>query len=248
MKTTGNTILITGGASGIGRGLAEAFHKLGNQVIICGRRQAVLEEVTAANPGMASLPLDITDCTSINSCVAQAINRFPKLNALINNAGVMQLEDTKASPASLADAEAMVMTNLLGTIRMSAAILPHLQRQSRSALLTVTSGLAFVPLTSAPTYCATKAAAHSYTVSLRQQLQGTSVEVIELAPPYVQTELLGKHQATDPKAMPLADYISETMALLERGETEVIVERCKPLRFAAETGRMDEMIRMLNSM
>lgn len=248
MKTTDNTILITGGASGIGRGLAEAFYKLGNQVIICGRRQSVLDEVTAANPGMASLPLDITDSASINDCIAQAISRFPTLNALINNAGVMQLEDIKASPASLADAEATVMTNLLGTIRMSAAILPHLLRQSRSALFTVTSGLAYVPLTAAPTYCATKAAVHSYTVSLRQQLQGTSVEVIELAPPYVQTELLGKHQATDPKAMPLADYISETMALLEQGETEVIVERCKPLRFAAETGRMDEMIRMLNVM
>lgn len=248
MKTTDNTILITGGATGIGRGLAEAFHQLGNQVIICGRRQGILDEVTAANPGMASLPLDITDTASIQGCVAQAVKRYPTLNVLINNAGVMQIEDIKASPASLANAEAMVITNLLGTIRMSVAILPHLQQQSRSALMTVTSGLAYVPLTAAPTYCATKAAVHSYTVSLRQQLQGTSVEVIELAPPYVQTELLGKHQATDPKAMPLADYISETMALLGRGETEVIVERCKPLRFAAENGRMAEMIKMLNSL
>jgi uncharacterized oxidoreductase len=247
MKTTDNTILITGGATGIGRGLAQAFHKLGNQVIICGRRQAVLDEVTAANPGMASLPLDITDSGSIKDCVALAVKRHPALNVLVNNAGVMQLEDIKASPASLADAEAMVMTNLLGTIRMSAAILPHLLRQARSTLFTVTSGLAYVPLTAAPTYCSTKAAVHSYTVSLRQQLQGTSVEVIELAPPYVQTELLGKHQATDPKAMPLADYISETMALLEQGEVEVIVERCKPLRYAAENGRMEEMIGMLNA-
>lgn len=248
MKMTGNTILITGGATGIGRGLAEAFHKLGNQVIICGRRQRVLDEVTAANPGMSSLTLDITDNGSIKECVEQAVGRHTALNVLINNAGVMMLEDIKASPASVADAEAMVETNLLGTIRMSAAILPHLLRQSRSALFTVTSGLAYVPLTMSPTYCSTKAAVHSWTVSLREQLKGTSVEVIELAPPYVQTELLGAHQASDPKAMPLADYISETMALLQQGETEVIVERCKPLRYAAENGRMDEMIRMLNAM
>lgn len=246
MKTTDNTILITGGASGIGRGLAEAFHKLGNRVIICGRRQGALDEVTAANPGMLSLPLDITDNDSIQGCVEHAIYHYPSLNVLINNAGIMCLEDVKASPAYLPDAEAMVMTNLLGTIRMSAAILPHLLRQPRSALFTVTSGLAYVPLTVAPTYCGTKAAVHSYTMALRQQLQGTSVEVIELAPPYVQTELLGAHQATDPNAMPLADYIGETMALLAAGETEVIVERCKPLRFAAEQGRMDQMMRTLN--
>lgn len=247
MQTTNNTILITGGATGIGRGLAEAFHKLGNQVIITGRRQGALDEATAANPGMASLTLDITDDASVQRCVEQAIKRFPALNVLINNAGVMRLEDIKAaSPSAQADAEDMVITNLLGTIRMSAAVLPHLLRQPRSALFTVTSGLAYVPLTLAPTYCGTKAAVHSYTMALRQQLQGTSVEVIELAPPYVQTELLGAHQATDPNAMPLADYISETMALLERGETEVIVERCKPLRFAEKNGQMDAMIQMLN--
>lgn len=248
MKTTNNTVLITGGATGIGRGLAQAFHKLGNQVIICGRREGILDEVTAGNPGMASLPLDITDKDSIQSCVAKAIHRYPALNVLINNAGIMHLEDIKASRASLADAESTVITNLLGTIRMSAVLLPHLLEQPRSALVTVTSGLAYVPLTTAPSYCATKAAVHSYTVSLRQQLKGTSVEVIELAPPYVQTELLGMHQATDPNAMPLADYINETMALLEQGETEVIVERCKPLRFAAENGRVDEMMRTLNSL
>lgn len=246
MKMTDNTILITGGATGIGRGLAEAFHKLGNRVIICGRRQSLLDEVTAANPGMASLPLDITDDAMIRRCVEHAIYRYPSVNVLVNNAGVMSLEDIKASPDAVADAEAMVTTNLLGTIRMSAAILPHLLRQPRSALFTVTSGLAYVPLTAAPTYCGTKSAVHAWTMAMREQLKGTSVEVIELAPPYVQTELLGAHQATDPNAMPLADYIGETMALLAQGETEVIVERCKPLRYAAENGRMAQMIEALN--
>ncbi|AKJ69335.1 oxidoreductase [Pandoraea thiooxydans] len=246
MNITGNTILITGGASGIGRALAEAFHKLGNQVIICGRRQAALDEVTAANPGMVSLQLDITDKASIAALAEQAIARFPALNVLINNAGIMREEDIKQSPAELHDAEQTIATNLSGTLRMSAALLPHLLEQPRSTLVTVSSGLAFVPMFSSPTYSATKAAIHSYSMSLRHQLQGTSVEVVEIAPPYVQTELLGEFQATDPNAMPLAEFIDEVMELLERGESEVIVERCKPLRFAAESGRMAEMIRTVN--
>lgn len=246
MNITGNTILITGGASGIGRGLAEAFHKRGNQVIISGRRQAALDKVTAANPGMASLQLDITDKANIAAVAKQAMARFPALNVLINNAGIMRVEDTKRSPTSLGDAEETIATNLLGTLRMSAALLPHLLQQPRSTLVTVSSGLAFVPMFSSPTYSATKAAIHSYSMSLRHQLQGTSVEVVEIAPPYVQTELLGEFQASDPNAMPLADFIGEVMQLLERGESEVIVERCKPLRFAAESGRMAEMIRTVN--
>lgn len=246
MNITGNTILITGGASGIGRALAEAFHKLGNQVIISGRRQAALDEVTAANPGMVSLQLDITDKASIAALAEQAIARFPALNVLINNAGIMREEDIKQSPADLHDAEQTIATNLSGTLRMSAALLPHLLKQPRSTLVTVSSGLAFVPMFSSPTYSATKAAIHSYSMSLRHQLQGTPVEVVEIAPPYVQTELLGEFQATDPNAMPLAEFIDEVMQLLERGESEVIVERCKPLRFAAESGRMAEMIRTVN--
>ncbi|MGI4847760.1 MAG: SDR family oxidoreductase [Janthinobacterium lividum] len=247
MNITGNTILITGGASGIGRALAEAFHQLGNQVIISGRRQSALDEVTAANPGMASLPLDITDQASIARFTDGARAAYPELNVLINNAGIMRLEDIKASPASLPDAEEMVVTNLLGTIRVTAALLPHLMKQPRSTLVTVSSGLAFVPLAGAATYCATKAAIHSYSMSLRQQLKGTSVAVVEIAPPYVQTELIGEFQASDPNAMPLADFIAETMTLLERGDAEVIVERCKMLRYAAENGRMEEVMGALNS-
>lgn len=246
MNMTGNTILITGGASGIGRGLAEALHKLGNQVVISGRRQDALDQVTAANPGMASLKVDITDTASIQAFTTLAISQFPALNVLINNAGIMRTENIKASPESLQDAEETVVTNLLGTIRVSAALLSHLLKQPASTLMTVSSGLAFVPLVAAPTYSATKAAIHSYSMSLRHQLQGTSVEVIEIAPPYVQTELLGAFQATDPHAMPLADFISETMRLLAAGASEVIVERCKPLRFAAENGKMADMIKVLN--
>ncbi|WP_152048825.1 SDR family oxidoreductase [Aureimonas psammosilenae] len=244
MKMTGNTILITGSTTGIGRALAEAFHKLGNQVIVSGRRQNKLDEVTVANPGMASLPLDITDPASIEAFVAKAVSNFPALNVVINNAGIMRMEKMVDSPASLSDAEEMIATNLLGTVRVSAALLPHLLKQPKGTLINVSSGLAFVPHINAPTYSATKTGVHFYTMSLRRQLQGTNVDVVEIVPPYVQTELLGTFQLSDPHAMPLADFISETMGHLESGASESVVENCKPFRFAAENGKIAEFMEM----
>ena len=238
MNTTGNTILITGGGSGIGRALAESFHKLGNRVIIAGRRKQVLDETTAANPGMSSAVLDIEDAASIRAFAAKLIADFPTLNAVIHNAGIMRPENLLAQPEELTDAEAIITTNLLGPIRLTAALLPHLQKQAHAAILTLTSGLAFTPLAMAPTYNATKAAIHSWTQSLRYQLKSTNIEVVELVPPYVQTELMGSAQASDPRAMPLADYISETINLIKTqpDATEILVERVKPLRFAEQNG------------
>jgi uncharacterized oxidoreductase len=161
MKLTGNTILITGGGSGIGRGLAEQLHKLGNQVIIAGRRKQALDETTGANPGMKSLPLDIEDSAGIRTFAAEATAKFPTLNVLVNNAGIMRPENLIAQQPDLADAEAIVTTNLLGPIRMTAALLPHLQKRPNAVIVNVSSGLAFLPLALTPTYCATKAALHS---------------------------------------------------------------------------------------
>ena len=239
MKITGNTILITGGGSGIGRGIAEAFHKLGNKVIIAGRRKQVLEDTTAANPGMSSVILNIEDPANIREVAAKLATDYPALNVVIHNAGIMRRENLLAQPADLADVEATITTNLLGPIRLTAALLPQLQKQPHATIVTVTSGLAFVPLALTPTYCATKAAIHSYTESLRYQLKSTNIEVVELAPPYVQTELMGSHQASDPRAMPLADYLTETIELLKTqpSATEILVERVKPLRFAAANGQ-----------
>ena len=236
MNMTGNTILITGGGSGIGRALAEAFHARGNQVVIAGRRQALLDQVAAANPGMRTAALDIEDADSIRRVAGQLAQEVPALNAVLHNAGIMRTE--RLRDGSLADAEATVATNLLGPIRLTAALLPALLAQPRAAILTVTSGLAFVPLALNPTYCATKAAIHSYTQSLRTQLKDTAVQVIELAPPYVQTELTGERQASDPAAMPLADYVAETLALLEAHPDagEILVERVKRQRFAEASG------------
>jgi uncharacterized oxidoreductase len=242
MKTTGNTILITGGGSGIGRGLAEAFHALGNKVIVAGRRKHVLDETTAANPGMASLTLNIEDPAGIVAFAAQVAAEHPTLNVLINNAGIMRIEKL----GDLADAEAIITTNLLGPIRLTAALLPHFQKQAHSTIMNVSSGLAFVPLAPTPTYCATKAAIHSYTESLRYRLKGSTTEVLELIPPYVATDLMSG--ASDPRAMPLKDYIAEVMNIIKTQPeaTEICVERVKALRLAAPGAHYDAVFNGLN--
>lgn len=247
MKTTGNTILITGGGSGIGRGLADAFHAMGNQVIVAGRRQSALDAAVAANPGMASFVFDIADKASIGIFAEQVATQYPSLNVLINNAGIMRAEKLLPSSEDNGDAEAIVATNLLGPIRLTAALLPQLQKQPYSAVMNVSSGLAFVPLSLTPTYCATKAAIHSYTQSLRYQLRGTSTEVIELIPPYVATDLMSG--ATDPRAMPLAEFLAEVMGIIEvqPDVTEICVERVKGLRFAAESGKYDAVFQGMNA-
>lgn len=249
MNPTGNTILITGGGSGIGRALAEAFHAQGNQVIIAGRRRSALEEVTAANKGMKFLTLDIENGDDFQRFISEIKAEYPDLNIVINNAGVMKSEDLKTGLDTLPVTESTIETNLLGPLRLTAALMPILLRQPQATIMTVTSGLASVPLAMTPTYCATKAAIHSWTQSLRYQLRDTAVEVLEIAPPYVQTELMGSHQATDPNAMPLADYIAETMTLLKNPPPngEILVERVKMLRFAEKNGNYDQVFTTVNS-
>ncbi len=246
MNVTGNTILITGGGSGIGRALAQELQKLGNQVVIAGRRQNALDETTAANPGMKSLQLDIESPAAIRAFAAQAAARFPSLNVLINNAGIMRAENLLAQQEDLNDAEATVTTNLLGPIRLTAALLPHFEKQPHATIINVSSGLAFVPLVFTPTYCATKAAIHSYTQSLRYQLKSTSVEVLELIPPYVQTDLMDG--VADPRAMPLDKFIAEVMEILKSKPTpaEICVKNVGHLRLAAEQSRYDATFDGLN--
>jgi uncharacterized oxidoreductase len=248
VQISGNTIIITGGGSGIGKALAEKFHAAGNKVIITGRGKARLDAVAAANPGMVAMALDIADGAAISTFATQILADFPSANVLINNAGMMVAEAMTADAVNVATADETVITNLLGTIRLSSALLPHFQKQHQAAIMTVSSGIAFVPLALTPAYGATKAGIHSWSIALRHQLRDTSVQVIELAPPYVQTELMSAEQAKDPHAMPLAEFIDEVMAIIANNPNveEVIVERCKPLRYAVEEGRLDEMMALLN--
>ena len=227
MKLTGNTIFITGGGSGIGRGLAEALHKLGNQIIISGRRKSHLDATTRANSGMASFELNINDPARIAAVTKKLIAQFPTLNVLINNAGVMRIDDA-ADAIDEAQLVSTVTTNLLGPIRLTSALIDHLKTQESAIIIYNTSVLAYVPLALAAVYSSTKAALHSYALSQRYKLKDTSVSVLELAPPWVQTGLFGSNN--EPRAMPLAEFIEETIRVLGTNVHEVLVERAKPLR------------------
>jgi len=189
---TGNTIFITGGGSGIGRGLAEALHKRGNLVIISGRRISHLEATAKANPGMASVELDLQDPKSIASVAKKLIAQYPKLNVLINNAGVMQIDDA-AGVVDDAVLVSTVNTNLLGTIRVTSAFIEHLKKQPAATIIYNTSVLGYVPLAMTAVYSSTKAALHSYVLSQRYKLKSTTVRVLEIAPPWVQTDLMGSN-------------------------------------------------------
>ena len=246
MKPTGNTILITGGGTGIGRALAHRLNDLGNMVIVAGRRSDTLDETVAGRDHMAAAVLDIEDAGAVARFAREILQANPAINVLINNAGIMRFEAIDGS-RDLTDAEAMVTTNLLGPIRLTDAFVDHLSGKPGSAIVNVTSGLAFVPLVSTPTYNATKAALHSYTIALREQLRG-KVEVIEITPPAVQTDLT-PGQSTREGYLPLEEYIDETMELLQQQPTpsEILVERVKFLRNAESERRFEETLAALNA-
>ena len=238
MKMQSNTIFITGGGSGIGRALAEAFHKLGNQIIIAGRREEMLKKTCAANPGMSYIVMDVTDAASIRSGAAEVISRFPQLNCVINNAGIQREHDfTHGETVSDEVVEQEIDTNLLGLIRVSAALLPQLQKIENATLVNVSSGLGFVPLSRFPVYCATKAAVHSFCLSIRRQLRGTGVKVVEIVPPYVATDLghTLRPDGAGRMPMPLEEYIAALMEELEGGPEEAAVGTAKRL-VAASAG------------
>jgi uncharacterized oxidoreductase len=227
MQITGNTIFITGGASGIGRGLAEAFHARGNKVVIGGRRKALLDEVAFANPGIDYIELDVADPASIAAAARELIARYPSLNVLVNNAGIMPF-DNAAGEIDEAVSRRILDTNLLGPILLTSALIEHLKKQPRATILHNTSILAYLPLAVTAVYSASKAALHSYALSQRFLLRETSVTVQEIAPPWVDTDLIRK--SGDPRAMPLDAFIAQTMAGLESEDEEVIVEAARPLR------------------
>jgi uncharacterized oxidoreductase len=227
MKLSGNTIFITGGGSGIGRGLAEAFHKLDNHVIISGRRRSLLHEVVAANPGMAAIELDITDPATVDRTASRLIAEHPGLNVLINNAGIM-LPDRVGGPIDDTLMVDTISTNLMGPIRLTSALIEHLKGKNDAVVAYTSSVLGFVPMAVTAVYSATKAAIHSYALSQRFLLRETGVRVLEIAPPWVRTDLVNSREAE--QAMPLEEFIAQTMSRLATDTDEIVVDAARAFR------------------
>ncbi|MCX5268678.1 MULTISPECIES: SDR family oxidoreductase [unclassified Streptomyces] len=246
MKMTGNTILITGGTSGIGLGLAVRLHEAGNKVIVAGRRKELLDEITAEHPGIDAVVLDVADPDSIARAREAVAASHPELNVLVNNAGIQLLESV-LDPAGLQVAEDHVATNLLGTIRMTYAFLPLLVGKDDAVVMNVTSALAFVPFPITPTYSATKAALHSFSESLRIQLASADagVQVIEVVPAGVRTTLMGQQDSE--QSMPLDDFLTEVLDLLREkpDAKELVVEPARFIRDAVATGSYDDVLAMM---
>ena len=245
MRLTGNTIVVTGGGSGIGRGLAVALLEAGNRVVIAGRRIEALRAVADEHPGIDYLPLDQSKRQSIQQFVDELRRQHPDLNVVINNAGVMALEDLSEPDPDVAST--VIATNLLGPIVLTSLLMPTLKAQRGPVIINITSALAFVPLALAPTYSATKAALHAYTESLRFQLQHSGIQVIEIAPPRVETDMEG---STDSDyTMSVDDFIDEALSLLagQPDAGEIVVEAARSVREAERNGVYAELFAAVNS-
>lgn len=223
MKMSHNTILITGGTSGIGYALAAQLLERGNTVLITGRAGERLAAVRQSLPGVVTYVSDVSNPAAIRRLHADVTGAFPNLNLLINNAGIGRKLNLNDTTGELEDLEREVRTNLIGPIQMIKQFLPQLKRQRTAAIVNVSSGLAFVPATVKPIYCATKAAVHSYTQSLRVQLKHSSVKVIELAPPAVKTNFNnGQEELNSSSAMDVNKFATASIRGLERGQEEIL--------------------------
>jgi uncharacterized oxidoreductase len=245
MDITGNSIFIPGATSGIGLALALRLQSAGNTVIVGGRRVDVLERL-ASDHGFDTVTIDITDPASVLAARDQVLSRHPDLNVVVAMAGVMLSEDVR-SAGFLADAERVVETNILGPLRLVSAFIEHMQTRPDATLVTVSSGLAHIPLAITPTYNGSKAFIHRFSETIRLQLAGTSVKVVEIVPPGVRTELMPGQSQTE-RFMPLDAFVDEVMALLESqpDATEILVETVKFLRFAEVEDRYDGAVAALN--
>jgi uncharacterized oxidoreductase len=247
MNISGNTIFIPGSTSGIGLALALELQARGNTVIVGGRRGELLGKIAAEHPGLDTVQIDTTDAASIDSAAKEVLARHPDLNVLVAMAGIMRIEDWLDPESFLASAESVVTTNVLGPIRLMAAFIRHLRAQPDATIVTVSSGLAFAPLKVTPSYNASKAAIHMLSESIRLQLAGTTVKIVELVPPAVRTGLLPGQEESE-FAMPLDEFVTEAAALLQAqpDAREIQVERVKFLRYGEVRGDYDQVVATLN--
>jgi len=242
MEFKANTVLVTGGGSGIGFALAERFIRSGSSVIICGRREDKLKEAKAKYPQLHIRVCDVSRPSERTALFAWATESFPGLNMLVNNAGIQQRIQLQEKPAwEIMDQELAI--NLEAPIHLSTLFIPHLLKQERAAIVNITSGLAFVPLARVPVYCATKAAMRSFTLSMRHQLSGTPIEVIEIIPPAVDTDLGGKGLHTF--GVPLDEFADAVAAQLEKGSTEAKYGLSEELSQATQ-GQVEAIFRHMN--
>jgi short-subunit dehydrogenase involved in D-alanine esterification of teichoic acids len=248
MNISGNTVFIPGSTSGIGLALALALQSRGNTVIVGGRRAGQLEQIAAEHPSIDTVQIDTADAASIDSAARQVLARHPNLNILVTMAGIMRIEDWHQPATFLDSAESVITTNVLGPIRLIAAFIEHLRAQPDATIVTVSSGTGFAPLAVTPSYNASKAAIHMLSESIRLQLAGSSVQVMELEPPSVRTSLL-PGQETSEWAMPLDEFVTEVVALLESqpDAKEIQVERVKFLRYGEARGDYDQVVATLNA-
>lgn len=244
MQLTSNTVLITGGGSGIGRSLAIALHRRGNRVVIAGRRTDALRAVAQAHPGIEWLPLDITSSESIRHLATRVQCEFPDLNIVVNNAAAMAVEDVCA-PDPVATAT-VIATNLAGPVELISSLLATVRTHPHGAIVNVTSALAFVPLATAPTYSATKAALHIYTAALRFQLRDSGIQVVEIVPPRVHTDMAGPAGSA---VLDVDDFVAQVMAqwVAQPDTPEIVVAAARPLRDAERDGAWEQRFAMVNS-
>jgi uncharacterized oxidoreductase len=235
MNLSNNTVLITGGATGIGLELARVLLARGNEVIVCGRRRDRLEEAKTMHPALHARVANVADPRDRDDLLGFIERHFPKLNVLVNNAGVQHLVDFR-DPEHMQRAAEEIAINLLAPIQLTNLFLPLLQRQPHAAIINVSSGLGFAPLARMPVYCATKAALHSLTMSLRFQLRDTNVKVFETIPPIVTSELGSVHRPREMNraAMPTAAAVAELVDALERDDYEHAIGEAKRLRAGRE--------------
>jgi short-subunit dehydrogenase involved in D-alanine esterification of teichoic acids len=248
MNISGNTIFIPGATSGIGLALALELQARGNAVIIGGRRAELLGQIGTSHPGLDTVRIDTADPASIDSAAREVLARQPGLNVLVTMAGIMRVEDWHKPGSFLASAEAVIMTNVLGPIRLIAAFIEHLEAQPDATIMTVSSGTGFAPLKVTPSYNASKAAIHMLSESIRLQLSDTSVKVVELVPPSVRTALL-PGQEDNQVAMPLEEFVAQAVGLLESqpDAKEILVEPVKFLRYGEARGDYDQVVETLNA-